>query len=168
MRVCQPLKPTVWSILRKGKEKVTDSFRAMPGHLIRRAHQVSTAIFAQEMVRQGIDLTPVQFAALSTIAGEPGLDQASVAARAAVDRATIGGVIDRLVDKGLVARQVSQTDRRARVLRLTDSGADVLARVQGAVAAVQDTLCAGLSETERATLATLLHRIAENHPKGTD
>ncbi len=162
------LKPTVWSHLCKGKTKVNDSFRAMPGHLIRRAHQASTAIFAQEMARQGLDLTPFQFAALSAIAGEPGLDQASVSARAAVDRATIGGVIDRLVDKGLVARQVSQTDRRARVLTLTDSGADVLARVQGTIARVQDTLCAGLSEADRATLTALLQRLADNHPRAAD
>lgn len=145
-----------------------DSFRRMPGHLIRRAHQASSAIFAQEIAREGLDLTPFQFAALSTIAAEPGLDQASVSARAAVDRATIGGVIDRLVDKGLVARQVSQADRRARVLTLTDSGADVLMRVQAAIIAVQDALCAGLSDPDRATLTALLQRVADNHPKAAD
>ncbi len=147
---------------------MNDSFRLLPGHLIRRAHQASTAIFAQEMLKCGVDLTPFQFAALSSIADEPGLDQASVAARAAVDRATIGGVIDRLVDKGLVARQLSQTDRRARVLTLTDSGKDVLVRVQDAIAAVQDGLCAGLSAADRATLTGLLQRMADNHPRSMD
>lgn len=145
-----------------------DSFRGMPGHLIRRAHQASTAIFAQEMAREGLDLTPFQFAALSAIAAEPGLDQASVSARAAVDRATIGGVIDRLVDKGLVARQVSQSDRRARVLTLTDSGAEVLMRVQAAIIAVQEVLCEGLSDADRVTLTALLQRVADNHPKAAD
>lgn len=140
----------------------------MPGHLIRRAHQVSTAVFAQEMAREGLDLTPFQFAAMSVIASEPGLDQASVAARAAVDRATIGGVIDRLVDKGLMTRSVSQTDRRARVLILTDSGADTLNRVQNAIARVQDALCAGLSADERASLIALLTRVSDNHPRATD
>lgn len=140
----------------------------MPGHLIRRAHQASTAIFAQEMARAGLDLTPFQFAAMSAIAAEPGMDQASVAARAAVDRATIGGVIDRLVDKGLVARSVSQTDRRARVLILTDSGAATLTRVKHAIAQVQDSLCAGLSDTERASLIALLTRVADNHPRASD
>lgn len=140
----------------------------MPGHLIRRAHQVSTAIFTQEMARAGLDLTPFQFAALSAIAGEPGLDQASVSAQAAVDRATIGGVIDRLVDKGLVARQVSPADRRARALTLTDAGAEVLGRAMAAISTIQEVLCAGLSPAERATLAVLLNRIAENHPRTAD
>ena len=72
-----------------------------------------------------------------------GLDQATVSARAAVDRATIGGVIDRLVDKRFVAREVSTKDRRARVLTLTDSGAAALAQVQAAIQSVQDTICQG-------------------------
>ena len=145
---------------------MNDSFRAMPGHLIRRAHQASTAIFAQAMAREGLDLTPFQFAALATISGEPGLDQATVSARAAVDRATIGGVIDRLVDKRFVAREVSTKDRRARVLTLTDSGAAALAQVQAAIQSVQDTICQGLSDADQATLVELLTRISENHPKG--
>ena len=140
----------------------------MPGHLIRRAHQASTAIFAQVMAREDVDLTPFQFAALSAIAVEPGIDQATVSARAAVDRATIGGVIDRLVAKGLVKREVSKTDRRARVLTLTDSGLHVLSRVRGAVAEVQDMLCAGLSVEERGVLTDLLARISEAHPRAVE
>lgn len=35
----------------------------MPGHLARRLHQISVAIFAEHMRRAGFDLTPVQFAA---------------------------------------------------------------------------------------------------------
>ena len=44
------------------------------------------------------------------------------------DRTTIGGVVDRLVEKGLVARAVNSKDRRARELRITDAGAEMLAQ----------------------------------------
>ena len=37
---------------------------AMPGHLIRRLHQLSTATFSEQMKAAGIDMTSVQFAAL--------------------------------------------------------------------------------------------------------
>ena len=43
----------------------------MPGHLIRRVHQVSTAYFAEEC---GPDLTAVQYAALVAIGAHPGID----------------------------------------------------------------------------------------------
>lgn len=141
------------------------NFSSMPGHLIRRAHQASSAIFAQTMAREGLDLTPFQFAALSAIKAEPGIDQATVSAHAAVDRATIGGVIDRLVDKGYVARDVSKRDRRARVLHLTDSGSAILERVQGLVSEMQGEICNGLSLEESAQLIALLRRVSDNHPK---
>ena len=115
----------------------------MPGHLIRRLHQRSTAVFQQEMKRAGQDLTPVQFAALQAIAAQPGIDQAGVAARIAYDRATIGGVIERLEHKGLVSRAVSPRDRRA------PAGQALLSDIEGLVADLQARILPGLSREER-------------------
>lgn len=142
-----------------------NSFDTMPGHLVRRAQQVSSAIFADVMTREGIDITPFQFAALSAIAMHPGTDQAGVATQAAIDRATVGGVIDRLVEKGFVARTVSKADRRARVLTLTPEGEAILARTHRAAERVQEALTAGLDADEREVLGDLLARVARNHPK---
>ena len=94
----------------------------MAGHLIRRLHQQSTQVFQARTQAAGFDLTSVQFAALDAIAQQPGIDQASLAATISFDRATIGGVIDRLEQKGLVQRVVSAQDRRARQLQLTPEG----------------------------------------------
>ena len=75
----------------------------MAGHLIRRLHQISTQVFTKTLQEAGLDLTPVQFAAMDAIAASPGIDQAGVATRIAYDRATIGGVVDLPAQKGLVA-----------------------------------------------------------------
>jgi transposase InsO family protein len=48
----------------------------------------------------------------------PGLEQARIAARIAYDKATIGGVIDRLEQKGFIKRSISKSDRRAREVTL--------------------------------------------------
>lgn len=140
-------------------------FHDMPGHLVRRAHQVATALFHDHMTREGIDITPFQFAAMSAIKLQPGLDQATVAAWTACDRATIGGVVDRLVEKGYVARTVSEKDRRARVLHLTDSGRTVLSQVESSARVIQDEITRGLTADETDTLVRLLQRVSENHPK---
>ena len=66
---------------------------AMPGHLIRRLQQIAVSVFTERVTKAGFDITPVQFAALSTIAENPGLDQASLAGLIAYDRVTIGGVV---------------------------------------------------------------------------
>lgn len=128
----------------------------MPGHLIRRMHQVSQAVFDAEVAAAGFDLTSVQFAALRVIAARPGLDQATLAGSIAFDRATTGGVIDRLETKGLVRREVSKVDRRARHLYPSARGCEVLDGVRPAVLKAQDAMLVGLSAAERATLLRLL------------
>ncbi|HZD92122.1 MAG TPA: MarR family transcriptional regulator, partial [Pseudolabrys sp.] len=81
-----------------------------PGHLARRFQQIAVAVFHAEMEKAGFDLTPVQYAALGAVATRPGIDQATLAGLIAYDRTTIGGVVDRLVQKGLLVREASNRD----------------------------------------------------------
>ncbi len=129
-----------------------------PGHLARRFQQIAVAIFYAEVEAAGCDLTPVQYAALARIADAPGLDQATLAGLIAYDRTTIGGVVDRLVEKGLVAREISRKDRRARELRVTDTGAAILKKIAPAVAETQRILLSGLGEKEAAQFMKLLKK----------
>jgi DNA-binding MarR family transcriptional regulator len=133
----------------------------LPGHLIRRLHQISVAIFANRMAEAGIDLTPVQFAALTTVDDNPGVDQATLAGLIAYDKVTIGGVVDRLVQKGLLRREVSKRDRRARVLTLSDEGQRLLARALPEARLVQDDTLAGLSDDERQSFVGLLRKATD-------
>lgn len=121
----------------------------MAGHLIRRLNQVSTQVFMHRMQAEGHELTPVQFAALDAIRANPGLDQASVAARIAYDKATIGGVIDRLEQKGYVERSVSKSDRRAREVRLTKNGEKTYDAILPIVRDLQAEILSGLTPEEQ-------------------
>lgn len=130
----------------------------MAGHLIRRLHQQSMQVFQAQMQAAGFDLTSVQFAALDAIAQQPGIDQASLAATISFDRATIGGVVDRLEHKGLVQRVVSAQDRRSRQLTLSAQGAQLLAACRPVVEALQADILSLLSSAERATFRKLAHK----------
>ena len=130
----------------------------MAGHLIRRLQQQSTQIFQAQTQAAGLDLTSVQFAALDAIAQQPGIDQASLAATISFDRATIGGVIDRLESKGLVQREVSAQDRRARRLHLTPEGMQLLAASRPVVEALQADILAPLSPAEGAAFLALARK----------
>ena len=130
----------------------------MAGHLIRRLNQQSTQIYQAQTQAAGFDLTSVQFAALDAIAQQPGTDQASLAATISFDRATIGGVIDRLELKGLVQRVVSKQDRRARQLHITPAGEQLLAASRPVVEALQAEILAPLSSDERKTFLSLAHK----------
>jgi len=131
---------------------------AMAGHLIRRLHQQSTQVFQARTQAAGFDLTSVQFAALDAIARQPGIDQASLAATIGFDRATIGGVVDRLEHKGFVQRVVSTRDRRARQLHLTPDGEHLLAASRPVVEALQADILAPLSRAERAAFLALAQK----------
>ena len=128
----------------------------LPGYYIRRLQQIAVALFLEETQAQGI--TPVQFAALSAAYRQPGLDQRSLAASIGFDTSTIGGVIDRLEQKGLVERVVSAQDRRARQLRLTAAGAQLLAACRPVVEALQAEILAPLSAAERKSLLALARK----------
>jgi DNA-binding MarR family transcriptional regulator len=140
----------------------------MPGHYIRRLQQVAVRLFAEET---GPDLTPVQFASLVAIAqlqglGKglgKGLGQAELAAHIGYDRATIGGVIDRLEAKGWVSRTASREDRRQNVLAITPAGEQAMAQALPAVEAVQDKFVAPLDASERAAFERICRKLLDHH-----
>jgi DNA-binding MarR family transcriptional regulator len=131
---------------------------AMAGHLIRRLNQSSTQIFVMRAREAGIDITPVQFAALDALRARPGIDQASLAASIAYDQATIGGVVDRLVAKGLVTRAVSARDRRAHEVQLTAMGEAAFEALLPVVRASQDEILGRLTRQERARFMALARK----------
>ena len=141
----------------------------MAGHLIRRLHQISTQRFQQHVQEAGFDLTSVQFAAMHALRSQPGLEQAQVAARIAYDRATIGGVIDRLEQKGYISRVVSRRDRRAREVRLTPKGEAIFEAVYPLVESLQADILRGLDARERGEFLALARTVVlhEQQPAST-
>ena len=133
----------------------------MPGHYIRRLQQVAVALFAQKV--GGLDITPVQFAALVALRQRRSLDQAALAALIGYDRATIGGVVDRLEAKRWVAREPGRDDRRTKVVSLTATGAATLRRVARDVNGVQDALMAPLSPADRRSFERLCRKLLDAH-----
>ena len=139
-----------------GSKLTVTNIRQMPGHLIRRMQQASVAVFSEKMAKAGIDLTSVQFAALVHINAKPGIDQTTLARAIAYDKVTIGGVVDRLCQKGFVLREPSQIDRRARVLRLTDQGQQMLTTANPIVEKLQADILSKLDADEQERLVVLL------------
>lgn len=135
---------------------------SLPGHLIRRLHQLSIAHFAAQTKAAGFDMTPVQYGALSTLRDHPGIDQATLAALIAYDRVTIGGVVGRLESRGYLERKVRQDDRRARALTLTTRGEKLLQDIRPAILDTQTQIVAGLTEDELETFMALLVKLT--HP----
>ena len=140
------------------------AFEQAPGHLIRRAHQIAVAVFAEEVGAHAV--TPVQFAILNALMQQPGVDQVTLAQRVAFDAATIGSVIGRLEKKGWLRRQAAETDRRRKLLWLTAEGEQAAAALRPVVETVQQRMLAPLSAQEQAQLTALLRKLVTHHPRG--
>ena len=142
-------------------------FHNTPGHLVRRAHQRTVALFMEETA--GFDVTPVQFAILHELLARPGEDQVTVASRVAFDAATSGSVIGRLEKRGWVRREADMADRRRKLLWITPEGEVAALQMRDAAQRVQERLMAPLNEQERSDLMALLTKVVYQHqdPAGT-
>ena len=127
---------------------------SLPGHDIRRLHQIAVALFMAETEPFGI--TPVQFAALQAVQNAPGTDQRTLARTIGFDTSTIAGVIDRLEARGLMLRSASAQDRRVRLLTLTPAGEQLLADVVPSMLRAQERILAPLPAQERGEFMRML------------
>lgn len=118
------------------------------GHLVRRLQQISVGIFLDE-VSSVVGVTPVQFAALTAISEHPRLDIQRLANLVAVDRATVGAVITRLVKSKLVERVQDPLDRRSRVVKALAAGQRVLQQAAPHVRRADLRLAKPFTELER-------------------
>ncbi|MFF8798696.1 MULTISPECIES: MarR family winged helix-turn-helix transcriptional regulator [unclassified Methylobacterium] len=91
------------------------------------------AAVAAELRELGLSIP--QFDVLSTLSEWEGLTQQDLAARLYVTKGNVSGLIDRLVEAGLVERRAIPGDRRSHALHLTPAGADLAARGIAAQAA---------------------------------
>ena len=127
------------------------------GFLLRKALQRHTAIFAEEMP---LGLTPTQFAALSKLKEVGPCSQNRLGRIAAMDVATIKGVVDRLRARHLVVTTLDSTDRRRRLIDLTTTGHKTVAEAQRVGGVITERTLETLSSRERVSLLRLLAKIS--------
>jgi DNA-binding MarR family transcriptional regulator len=130
-----------------------------PGHLVRRLHQIHVAMFLEECA--AYSLTPVQYAVMTVLAQDPGLDQISIASAAAIDRTNVADVLSRLEQRGIVARRVSPADRRMKLAVLTDRGARITRDMEASMQRAQDRFLEPLSPDRRAALMDTMAELVE-------
>jgi DNA-binding MarR family transcriptional regulator len=125
-----------------------------PGYLVRRLHQIHTAIFAEECKAFGI--TPVQYGLMTALFYYPGSDQVSLGAEIGIDRSNVADVLERLTERGLVWREKSDADRRMMLAYLTSEGEALTRDMHGAMQRAQERFLAPLPPAERREFMAML------------
>ncbi|KAB0266267.1 MarR family winged helix-turn-helix transcriptional regulator [Microvirga brassicacearum] len=85
-----------------------------------RLHRRATSAIAG--VLKSIGLSIPQFDLLSTLTEREGLSQQELAERLYVTKGNVSGLLDRMVEAGLVERRTIPGDRRSNALHLTPKG----------------------------------------------
>jgi DNA-binding MarR family transcriptional regulator len=124
-------------------------------HLMRRVLQEHGARWQAKLP----NLTKPQYAVLVVIDEGEEVDQATAGQQAAIDKATLAGLMSRLEQRGLITRTVGE-DRRRRILRLTDAGRDVLREAKAVADVVNESMLRRLDDEESARLRELLAKLA--------
>ncbi|HEX8992963.1 MAG TPA: MarR family transcriptional regulator, partial [Anaerolineales bacterium] len=88
--------------------------------MLSKAIQGVSAVFNEELKGHGI--TPRQFMLLAILWKTDGLCQTELARRAGIDKATMGGIIDRLEKAEFLERRPSPDDRRTHEVWLSHKG----------------------------------------------
>lgn len=127
---------------------------ARPGFLLRRAHQISAAVFEDEC--KSLALTPAQFGVLSVLHACPGLDQSSLGRALGFDKVTVMRVMRGLETRGLIIRTFAPANRRNLSITLTDSGLALLVATREPAELAYNRLMAPLNAEQREQLVSLL------------
>jgi DNA-binding MarR family transcriptional regulator len=127
------------------------------GFLLRRAHQRHVALFTAGMAH--VELTPTQFTALLKAVELGRITQNHLGRLAAMDPATIQGVVRRLIARGLMRRGPDRMDRRTAVLEPTDAGVALITNVVACARQSHEAALAPLSPEERVHVLALLRRM---------
>ena len=138
--------------------------RRVPLALARRFFQICNTVAAEAVAEA--DLTPLEFAVMAYVNstdGEPDIDQAGLAERVGIDRNTTSLLVRSLEAKGLLEQRVSETDRRARLIRLTRRGENLFRKLHPKALAAQEQILAFLEPAERDLLLDLLLQVIDEY-----
>ncbi|MCT4553837.1 MAG: MarR family winged helix-turn-helix transcriptional regulator [Pelagimonas sp.] len=89
---------------------------------------------------------------LFLLAGVSDVDSRELARRTTLDKVQVSRASQRLVEKGLIQREVSETDRRLRIYACTEKGRSLFARTFPKVEAKSTKILQAMPPAERAAL----------------
>ncbi len=151
---------------RKKSAKADGNFELSqsPSHLLRRCVQYANDLFSRET--SSSDLTKQQFTVLAAVEQNEGISQTDLVGLTGIDRSTLAEMIRRMIDKGLLDRERTESDQRANAVRIASGGKKALRAARGASERVERALLSGLSASERPKFVKMLATVAAQAEHG--
>ena len=138
---------------------------AFPSYLATKVARIGYRFFSAALADHDIDTA--RFAVLAALSDFGALAQRELADRLDVNQSHLVGYVDELERRELVKRKRDPSDRRRQLVELTPKGRHLLGSLVTSAQRAEDDFLQALSERERRTFTTLLHRIlrADDHTR---
>ena len=140
------------------KAKRSGGLAVSPSHLMHRVLQLALDIYTEETGSGG--LTQRQFAVLEAVSQKSGLTQTDLVRATGIDRSTLADLVSRMTTKGLLDREQSTIDARAKAVRLAPAGLVALEAARPKVEAADKRILALLPKAKRDGFLSLLAELA--------
>ena len=147
-------------MVKSGKQaKIKGGLAESPSHLMHRVLQLSLDIYTEEAGPDG--LTQRQFAVLEAVSARSGLTQTDLVKATGIDRSTLADLVARMTTKGLLDRERSTLDARAKAVRLSEAGQAALEAARPRVVAADKRILALLPKAKREGFVDLLTSLTD-------
>lgn len=134
-----------------------DLERFLPYRLSVLSNEVSAAIASAYQLR--FDLSVPEWRVIAVLARHAGLSARDVAELTSMDAVAVSRAVRRLLASDRIRRDVSKSDRRRSVLRLSRRGVAVYRAVAPLALGYEQELLEGMSAEERHALDLALHKL---------
>ncbi|MCY4210659.1 MAG: MarR family transcriptional regulator [Gammaproteobacteria bacterium] len=117
-----------------------------------------SAAFAR-LYAEKFDLSIPEWRVMAVLGQQPGLSADEVCSATEMDKVPVSRAVTKLLDKGLLNREFSGTDRRRSILSLSEAGDGVYAQIVPLALGYEVELKAALTDAEQAQLDVLLAKL---------
>jgi DNA-binding MarR family transcriptional regulator len=129
------------------------------GFLVRLLETRAAALY--EKLTAQSEITPRQFGAMLTLYQRGTMTLTELATHIRVDRSTLGEMVKRMTDRGLIKKVSNEADRRSAMVTLARPGEQALLRLVAGAAQLQEELLAPLPPEDRAHFLRCMKLVAE-------
>ncbi|MCW3161251.1 MarR family winged helix-turn-helix transcriptional regulator [Chryseobacterium oryctis] len=119
--------------------------------------------YAQRQLKEnGFEITIDQWLTIKAVLENPGITQNEIGDLVFKDNASITRIINLLAKSGYIIREIHSEDRRKTNLKVTDSGKEIIKKVQNLVENNRKIALENISEEEMEIMNNALIKISEN------
>lgn len=132
------------------------------GFLITDLSRLIRAEFDRHVTEAGLAVTAGEARTLVHAARAGEVRQAVLAERMGVEAMTLSGYLDRLEARGLIERRPDPTDRRAKLVCLTEASEEMLQQIKAVAAGVRAEASQNIDDGDWENFLAMLKRVRAN------